>query len=460
MQTFSAALDRRRDHFWAQYFKALCHFKLATGRPDQARQYRGAIDEGLTTCIAQRADFVWSYILRGYARVELDDAEGGERDFGAALALLARKPDRFAEYALYVNRGTLRGLRGSPDNAEKDLRHAIGLQPGQFAAHLNLGRVYEAQRKLDAALAEFDRAVALAPGRADLHRRRAGLQVRRQQGEQALADFNEAVRLAGALRTREVAIDHVERANLLRGQKKLKEALEACDRAVFADRTLGEAYRMRGELLLEKGDLAEAALALDVYVLIGRRDPKSAPPRASVHRARAAARAAQRVEDALADYTRALELEPDLATYAARGWLYAANDAFKFALADFAHAVAGGHADGFAGRGYVRVQRGDLTGGVADAEEGLRRSKEGWRVTYHAAQVYAQAAGRAERDPRRALYETKAADLVGRALALQPTPAARAAFWKNFVLKDSALDPVRRSAPFKRLVRDRQGTGR
>src|SRR5207247_131552 len=151
-------------------------------RPDQARAYWLAVKSDLTACIGAKPDFVWSHILRGYVYGELGDADAAEKDFARALAL---RPDRAAEYAVYVDRGTMRGQRGHVREAEADLRRAIALEPRQFQAHLNLARIYEEAGRAGEARREYDRAVALEKRLPALYRLRGRLHVKRQDAKAA-----------------------------------------------------------------------------------------------------------------------------------------------------------------------------------------------------------------------------------------------------------------------------------
>jgi hypothetical protein len=74
--------------------------------------------------------------------------------------------------------------------------------------------------------------------------------------------------------------------------------------------------------------------------------------------------------------------------------------------------------------------------------------------------VFAQAAARAEADAaeadRAALaarYRESALEAVRRTLALV-RPEARAAFRRDVILPDGALDPIRRCPEFERLMRE------
>ena len=97
---------------------------------------------------------------------------------------------------------------------------------------------------------------------------------------------------------------------------------------------------------------------------------------------------------------------------------------------------------------------------VADAEESLRRRPATPETMHNLACLYAQAVARVEADAkasdRAALtdsYRASAVRAIRRTLAMV-RPEDRAAFWRDKVLPDSALDPIRNSPEFRELQRE------
>ena len=101
IQEFDRVLERNPGHFWAQYLNALC--LLRQQRPAEARAL-------LSACLAQRTDFVWLYLLRGFAQEELQAWDAADSDFQKAAQLPL---DDNARYVLFVYRAVLR-IRTGP----------------------------------------------------------------------------------------------------------------------------------------------------------------------------------------------------------------------------------------------------------------------------------------------------------------------------------------------------------
>jgi tetratricopeptide (TPR) repeat protein len=165
--------------------------------------------------------------------------------------------------------------------------------------------------------------------------------------------------------------------------------------------------------------------------------------------------------DAVEDYTRALERSPDADIYQHRGWAHFFADAWKLALRDFSKAIeldpeAG---DAYNGRGLARVMLGDHRGAVADAKAALRRRPQAPEMMHNVACIFAQAVARAEGAPeedRPGLvddYRRRALEAVHQTLAML-RPEERMSFWRDKVLADPALAPIRHDAEFRRLTPD------
>ena len=163
--------------------------------------------------------------------------------------------------------------------------------------------------------------------------------------------------------------------------------------------------------------------------------------------------------DAVEDYTRALELQPDADIYQHRGWAHFFSDAWKLALRDFSKAIeldpqAG---DAYTGRGLAYVMLGDYRKASADGEAALRRGPDSPEMMHNLACVFAQALWRVENDQTQADRGALAASYRAQALAaLHQTlamsrPEERLSFWQNKILTDAALKPIHDDVEFKQL---------
>jgi tetratricopeptide (TPR) repeat protein len=463
---FQSALRRQPDHFWAQYLLAVCY--LNTRRPARA-------EVSLTACQRLRHarhqdDFEWIYILRGYAYGELGaGALKAGRPAVAALHFAAAKEDFAkaetaftlrpgARYNLLVNRGVTRVQQKSQYAAGvRDLRRATQLNPKQYHAYLNLAEAYQDRRDYDRALAALNKAVKVQPEMAALYFSRGRVQRSRRDPAAALADFEQAIRLYRRVKRspqEEVILvnAHIERGEILYEQKLYGAALRAADAALTSAPGSATAHRLRGGVLLKQGDFKEAAWALDEAVKRGK-------PAAAVYEARGLARYELReYEGAVADFSRALELEPEKPTkarlYRLRGWAHLVGEAPKWALRDFEKALQldRKNGDAYNGRGYARVKLGRVQDAVGDARKALACGPKTEVLLWKAARIYAQAALRMgpKQVNKRLEYEEQAVELLRQALR-QVAAGKRADFWRKVVMADDALAPVRRGRAFGEL---------
>ena len=435
---FENVLQVQPTHFWASYYLALCWLK--TQQPHQAAAC-------LTACLGQRRDLPWLYILRASAWGELGEFGRAEADFAAALA--APLSDG-ARYGLLINRAVLRIRQGRLDSARIDLQQAVVLRPKQYQAYVNLAQAHLKGQNLPAAIEQLERAIRREPRLASLYRTRARLYLLKGDQSAALKDLDQTIRLQAGAATPALVEDHLERGRLLHRQKDYSRALQAYDAALRIRPRDARGCRLRAECLLELNRLPEALKSLDDCLKYG-------PPDVGAFRARASLRTRLgHHAGAQSDCTRVLEMAPDAAAYADRGWCYLVANAPRVALPDFEEAIrlAPEKGDAYAGRGYSHVLLGEVRLAVADAEEGKRRGPASPRLDYNLARIYARAAAQ-NSDPRSrsrsSHWQHCALQLLARSLEKQSSSDA-ARFWQNVVQSDPAMHSVRRSPTFGQLA--------
>jgi eukaryotic-like serine/threonine-protein kinase len=424
IKEFDRVLERKPGHFWAQYLNALC--LLRQKRPAEARAL-------LSACLAQRSDFVWLYLLRGFAHQELEAWAAADSDFERASKMAL---DENARYVLFVNRGVLRVRTDRIADAVADLKAAIALKPTAYQAYVNLAQAFRKQGRLDLALAELNRAIKLEPGLAHLHRLEARLLLERDEPDLALASLDRAIEREHANSPFQVD-DYIERGRLLLRSEKFDQALASFDAALALRGDHPLAQRLRAEALFRLGRFEAVIKAFDAYLETGK-------PLESVYRGRGLARSELgQYPGAIDDFTKALELHPTSAVQANRGWTYLVVDSPKLALRDFELAIEldPKNSDAYNGRSFARAKLGRHREAVLDVAEALRLGPPSARLFYNAARTLAQCPSP---QPRRAV------DLIRQALSALPA-AGRRDFWTAHIQKDAALAVLRSQPSFTRL---------
>ena len=424
---FEHVLQRKPDHFWAQYLNGLC----------QLRQNRyGEAKTLLTACLAQGRDFVWLYLLRGFAHGELMAFDAADADFDKALQMSL---DENSRYVLFMNRGVLRVRQKRLDEAVADLNEAIKLKPTGYQAFVNLALAYRELKDPDAALQQLDRAIGHEPALAHLYRLRARLHVERNEPELALADLAETVRRETS-DSPLLVDDHFERGRLLLRAGRHEAAIEAFDAALQRRSDHSLAQRLRAEALFHLGRFQDVIEGFDHYLETGI-------PLESVYRGRGLAKSELgKYPGAIEDFTKALELLPTSAVQAYRGWMHVVCDAPRLAERDFMLAIEldPENGDAYCGRGFVRALLKNFSEAVADAEEAVRLGPPSPRLLYNAARIHAQSAKPGD---------TRAFELISEALSLLPADQ-RVAFWTTQIRSDAAMNAIRNQPEFIQMEKE------
>jgi tetratricopeptide (TPR) repeat protein len=391
-------LVQQPGHFWAQFFQAVCQLKS---------QNWATAKTGLNACLAQQPDFVWGYLFRSFAHEKLQEWSSAEADFAKAQEL---NPNEHARYVLFLTRGIFYFNQHDLDRAGADFRSAIALKPDQYNGYLNLAQVYVAQQKFDDAEAQVNTAIGLNPPK------------------QAVFGY------------------HLERGRNLLQDGRFDEAIKACRSARELCSNQAQSFEIEGQALLGQGRFADAERSFDQYLA------KGGEPVPNVYRGRGQARMnLGKFAEAAEDYTRVVEKEPDADIYQHLGWAHFFADAWKLALRDFTKAIGRNPelGDAYTGRGLAHVMLGLHAKAVADAEEALARKPASAEMMHNIACIYAQASVHADVELATD-YRRRAIDAVGRTLAMLPIEE-RAAFWRDKIVPDAALAPLRNDHAFQRL---------
>jgi serine/threonine-protein kinase len=409
--TFRESLEKHPGHFWTKFFLAVC--RLQTGDQELAR-------DGFTACLEQQPGFPWAYLFRSCAKEKLKAWDEAEDDFQKALACLPNE-NANARYVLLLVRGIVRFRQKDLARSEQDFLSALALKPKQCNAYVNLAQICLARRDFEQAERYMEQALQLQPP---------------------------PLVVVGY---------HLERGRQLGVAGCYDEALQALREC----RNLGcnhpLPYALEARILLELSRYDEAERAYADYFRLG------GTASAEVYRGRGQVRMKLgRFPEAVEDYSRALELQPDGEIHLHRGWAYFFCDAWKLALRDFQTAVEKMPQESTAsiGRGLARVMLGEYREAVADAELALKQGVSSAAMMHNLASIWAEAGERAERDanePDRSrlaeTYREAAEDAVRRTLEML-RPEERRPFWQDKILSDRSLRGLRDRAGFRQLEQD------
>jgi tetratricopeptide (TPR) repeat protein len=479
-------LELQPDYFWAQYFLALCY--LRQQRPTEAKV-------GLTACLRQRGDFVWIYLMRGYAHGQLDEFAQAEEDFRRALD--CKDLDDEARYVLFANRGVLRMRQADTLKPAARLRPAVALLPKPAAIYASLAYAYRDQTLRTAmqdfqsalklkdrsyevylslalahqeayqcrdALVHLDRAIDLPSKQPALFRTRARIHSDLGAYDKALDDFGQAIKLSTD-DARAAARDHVERGRILQRLQQHREAVAEYDAALLLQPALAGPYLAKAEALLKLQSYEQAVTALNRYLEVGGK------PTAEIFRARARAREELlKYAEALQDYDELIALNAkDPKPHLSRARIYLACKAYQLAMSDFAEALRLGAEtwEAYSGRGYARAKLGQHSKALDDADRAVHMEADSADCLYNAARIYSLAAGAIDADQAQrnrtgrdaaSVYRGRGLELLHRAMRSIPARQHRQ-FWIETVQKDVDLLALRGSPRFGALADQYQANG-
>jgi tetratricopeptide (TPR) repeat protein/predicted Ser/Thr protein kinase len=427
---FQKALLIQSDHFWAQYFLAVCHIRQG-GHAGEARI-------GLTACLTVHDDFVWAYLLRGLADLQLRDLAAAEDDFKKAEELPAIRQDAEAQYTLRVNRAELWNRQGRSADALNELLKADELKPNQYQTFLNLAAVHQKLNDADAAAESFRRAISFAE---QLHAR-------------------------GELEPSAVALVYGHRALFRRFHAQTEDGLADLDAALRWWPEYADAHAQRGEVMLERKQYQQALDAFNRYLQHGGR------PTARLFHARGQAHFALKLPgEAIADYSESLR--PDLRkgfrndeelaqVHTARGRAFLLSKAARPARNDFDAAIRLNpkSGDAYAGRAYASAQLHEYDKAMQDVDRALEPGPLTADRLGIVAAVCAQVVVAMDADPaladqqrlqRRDYYQRRCVVLLRQALDALPSDDERARYWREAIARDPYLLHLRDAPGFPAL---------
>jgi tetratricopeptide (TPR) repeat protein len=332
-----------------------------------------------------KPDDVEGFLNRASARGFNGDRNGAIADLSRALEL-----DPNSARAVY-RRGAVKLQKGDYDGAIGDLSRAIELSPSTADFYSDRGLAKLRKRDNDGAIADFTRASELDPKNAIAYRNRALAKNIKRDADGALADYNHAIALepknAGAFNSRGAI--KKSKGDLDGAIADFSRAIELNDKLAIAYKNRGEAKQAKGDADGAKEDLKRAG-ELDPELV--RKEPaadsssnhttapvESASPASTEEAEDYYASGLKKqyegdLDGAIADYTRAIELNPKYTeAYNNRGNIKAAKGEHDGAIADLSRAIKLNSKDAQAYdlRGGIEVKKGQYAAAIKDEQRAI-----------------------------------------------------------------------------------------
>jgi tetratricopeptide (TPR) repeat protein len=330
-------------------------------------------------------------------------ARGFNGDRNGAIADLSRAIDLDPKSVPAVyRRGAFKLQKGDYDGAITDLSRAIELSPNTADYYSDRGLAKLRKRDNDGAVVDFTRAIELDPKNAIAYRNRALAKNINGDADGALGDYNRAIDLDP-----KSASAFNSRGMIKKSKGDLDGAIADFTKAIELNDKLAIAYKNRSEAKQAKGDAAgatedlkrageldpqlrgEASSADHIDRGIAKGTEKQSPGSAKTVEdffSRAIAKkAAGDLDGAIADYDRAIQLDPkDAAIYNNRGVAKQAKGGLDAAIVDFNRAIQLNPKDAgaYINRGNAKRDKGDLDGAMVDYNRAIRLDSK-YAIAYY-----------------------------------------------------------------------------
>ena len=300
------------------------------------------------------------------AKYRQGDYNGAVRDFTRAIKEDPADPD------LLVWRARCQEMAGRATKAAEDYSEAISLYDEYHYAYVQRGAIREAEGDLIPAEADYSRALSLRRTDPDLYARRARLRLRLQNTAGAIEDYTTAIRQ----RPTDGGF-YYDRGIIYRDLSRYDEALDDFSSAVSVDPGLANAWYERGLIYHRRAAIPEAGEDFTRARAAGLDDAKwQEVVRLAYEEFEAGQQAyqAQKLEDAIRTYTRAVTLRPDYhEAWYARAEAQAAGENRYGAIEDLTEAIEQypTYFQAYHRRGEIQASLGSHEAAVADFQAAL-----------------------------------------------------------------------------------------
>ncbi|MBI3726332.1 protein kinase [bacterium] len=298
-----------------------------------------------------------------------------------------------------VSRATARFDRRDFAGAIEDGSRAIQLEPGNAAAWASRGAARLARKELDGAISDLSRAIDLDAKAARAWSDRSAARIAKKDLEGAIVDASRAIGLSPKL-----AAAWANRGTARFLERNVESAVPDFNRAVQLDPKDASLWAKRGAARRKTGDpgaRSDFERALDAAEEAGTSQPEAQAALAEMDAEKAHAHEAPRdaagfiyraishlkddPEAALADFSRAIDLDPEnIDAWEGRGFVRYSKGDLDGAITDSSRAIElyPKNIPAWTNRSLARRAKGDLDGAIADATRAIEldsRDSITWR---------------------------------------------------------------------------------
>lgn len=297
-----------------------------------------------TELIAQDAKNAAAYLNRGFTHAiycsgNVPPCDLAIADFSKWIEL---DPKFGTEHArVLVGRGTSYKSKGDKDRARADFSKAIELDPTYASAYLERALLWEFEfRDYNAAVADYDKLIQLQPGQSRYHGLRARAYQEMGDYKRAISDVEAALAISPdashqhLLANLKTVVANPDPAIECAAELSHVLGVKACSQLIEKNANDADAYIHRANLQRGKKQMEQALADYDKAIELNPRQAAYFGQRAQLHSMMKAP------DKELADYSKMIELEPKNAKYySERATFYSEHSSFDKAVADWTKAI-------------------------------------------------------------------------------------------------------------------------
>ncbi len=297
-----------------------------------------------TELIAQDAKNAAAYRNRGFTHAiycsgNVPQCDLAIADFSKWIELEPKGPEHAK---VLEGRGTSYKSKGDKDQARADFSKAIEIDPTYAGAYLERALLWEFEfRDYNAAVADYDKVIQLRPGESRFYGLRARAYQEMGDYKRAISDIEAALAIsADASHERTLAslkgvvANPDDAATECAAELSYALGVKACSQLIEKNPNDADAYIHRANLQRGRKQMEQALADYDKAIELDSRQPAYFKDRARLHSSMNAH------DKQLADLSKVIELEPKNAeSYAQRATAFSESQMFDKAVADWTKAI-------------------------------------------------------------------------------------------------------------------------
>ncbi len=320
--------------------------------------YRGGFDSGTSDCLIKLGLYV--NLMESEACDNNKIAHGIENELDYAISYFNKEIEiNHKDAEAYNGRGIICFVSGKYNLAIADYNKALEINPMCVGAYNNRGIVYYKLGEYNNAIADYNRAIEIDPKFAKAYNNRGVVYDKKGKYNRAIKDYNEALKINPIY-----AKAYYNRGRAFMKKGKYEYGISDHNKAIEIIPFFTETNRNRAHFRNIASDKYEYYSIADYEITI-ELNPRFADIYCNYGYAYLFINA---LDDAIEEFNRLLQINPESYIYYTRGYLYLLLGKFNYAVSDFTKAIGinPNFLYAYLNRGVAYLEKGDYDNAIAD----------------------------------------------------------------------------------------------